>query len=130
MRDRRIRSQTLSVRLKMLLNVVFSWMESGYGEGKRSDAYGPAPIRDCVVQKESSTTPVSSYSVRNDIVQAMKLRLKTATTVSCVSLPKIVPSFIEKKQIPLDPIHSELVDDVSLDAKVLIREFTNGCNEK
>ena len=37
-------------------------------EGKRSDACGPAPLRDCVVQKGSSATPVPSYSALNDMV--------------------------------------------------------------
>ncbi len=55
--------------------------------------------------------------------------VQTAKTVSCVSLPKIVPSFIEK-QIPLDPIDSEYMEDGSLDAKDLIRAFTNESNEK
>ena len=55
------------------------------------------------------------------------------TTVSCASLHKIAPSFtkdpVEKKQIPLDPAASELSEDVSLDAKELIRALTDESNE-
>ena len=35
----------------------------------------------------------------------------------------------EKKQIPLDPTDSEISEDVSLDAKDLIRAFSNESGE-
>ena len=57
---------------------------------------------------------------------------QTANTVSYAKLHKIVPSFTNdfvEKQIPLDPA-LELSEDVSLDAKDLIRAFTNESDGK
>jgi len=99
-------------------------------EGKRSDACGPPPMRGCVVQKESCTTPVPSYSSLNNIVKDMILKLKFEQLLNSESIiERDDVKRTEKKQIPLDPTDSEISEDVSLDAKDLIRAFSNESGE-
>ena len=93
-------------------------------EGKRSDACGPAPMRGCVVQKESSTTPVPSDFILNNIAKGINLKLKFEQLLSSNECDDVKRT--EKKQIPLEPTDSE---DVSLDAKELIRAIINESGE-
>ena len=76
-------------------------------------------MRGCVVQKESCTTPVPSYSSLNNIVKDMILKLKFEQLLNSESIiERDDVKRSEKKQIPLDPPDSEISEDVSLDVEI------------